>query len=64
MSKLKSKLMVISFLISVFVPEISLGEDCGILAFGNVLKVNRHKGCVTNDAGRECTVIIDPCPIQ
>jgi hypothetical protein len=64
MNKLKTKILGIFFLTSVFLPEIARGEDCGILAFGNFLKVNRHKVCVTNDAGRECAVIIDPCPIQ
>ena len=64
MNRLKFGLLLLSFLISVFLPGIAKSEDCGILAFGNVLKVNRHKVCVTNDAGRECAVIIDPCPVQ
>lgn len=64
MKKIRIKLGIMAFLAFVFLPEIAKSEGCGQLVFGRYLKINREKICVANDAGRECAVVIDPCPVQ
>ncbi len=61
---MKYLLTFVICLIVVFNPVKVNGQECGQLASGKNLKINRTKICVVDNSARECFVIVDPCPIQ